>query len=59
MKNEEEAGFTGIDEVPMDSAINAALKKVQGKVLRAFAQQNPKITYFSMLLDNIRLIMQY
>jgi uncharacterized membrane protein YkoI len=35
VKNEEEAGFAGMAKVSMDSAINAALKEVQGKVLRA------------------------
>ncbi len=35
IKNEEEAGFAGMAKVSMDSAINAALKEVQGKVLRA------------------------
>lgn len=33
--NEEEAGFASMARVSMDSAINAALKEVQGKVLRA------------------------
>jgi uncharacterized membrane protein YkoI len=35
VKNEEEAGFAGMAKISMDSAINAALKEVQGKVLRA------------------------
>jgi uncharacterized membrane protein YkoI len=35
IKDEEEAGFAGMAKVSMDSAINAALKEVQGKVLRA------------------------
>jgi uncharacterized membrane protein YkoI len=35
IKNEEEAGFASMAKVSMDSAINAALKEVQGKVLRA------------------------
>jgi uncharacterized membrane protein YkoI len=35
IKSEEEAGFASMAKIPMDSAINAALKEVQGKVLRA------------------------
>jgi uncharacterized membrane protein YkoI len=35
VKNEEEAGFASMAKVSMASAINAALKEVQGKVLRA------------------------
>jgi uncharacterized membrane protein YkoI len=35
IKNEEEAEFAGMAKISMDSAINAALKEVQGKVLRA------------------------
>jgi uncharacterized membrane protein YkoI len=35
VKNEEEAGFGDMAKISMDSAINAALKEVQGKVLRA------------------------
>jgi uncharacterized membrane protein YkoI len=35
VKNEEEAGFAGMAKVSMESAINAALKEVQGGALRA------------------------
>jgi hypothetical protein len=39
VKNEEEARFAGIAKVSMDSAINAALKEVQGKSARHTGQQ--------------------
>jgi uncharacterized membrane protein YkoI len=46
VKNEEEARFAGMAKVSMDSAINAALKEVQGKVLRAeLENQNGYLVY--------------
>jgi sensor histidine kinase regulating citrate/malate metabolism len=46
VKNEEEARFAGMAKVSMDSAINAALKEVQGKVLRTeLENQNGYLVY--------------
>jgi len=35
VKNDDEAGFAGVARISMDTAINAVLKQVQGKVLKA------------------------
>ena len=35
VKSDDEAGFAGVARISMDTAINAALKQVQGKVLKA------------------------
>ncbi len=35
VKNDDEAGFASMAKISMDTAINAALKQVQGKVLKA------------------------
>jgi uncharacterized membrane protein YkoI len=46
IKNEEEAGFAGMAKISMDSAINAALKEVQGKALKAeLENENGSLVY--------------
>ncbi len=46
IKNEDEAGFAGMAKISLDSAMNAALQAVPGKVLRAgLENENSYLVY--------------